>query len=93
MAHDSQPLSVNGLAEQCRARASRPPVRRHRTTIYRTAKRLTAQAEGSSAGVYWTAEQIADWHPDDFEAIGERLSLTGVSAMAIRGELCFSCDS
>jgi len=92
MTHDSQPISVNGLAQQCRDRASQSPVRRHRTTIYRTAKRLTAQAEGSSAGVYWTAEQIAAWHADDFDALGARLSLAGVSAMAIRGELCFSCD-
>lgn len=93
MTHDSRPLSVSELAQQCRARAVRPPARRHRTTIYRTAKRLTAQAEGCSAGVYWTAEQIAAWHPDDFDALGECLALTGVSAMAIRGELCFSCDS
>ncbi|MEA8592102.1 hypothetical protein PZT57_26010 [Pseudomonas aeruginosa] len=93
MTYDSQPLSVSELAQQCRARAERPPARLHRTTIYRTAKRLTAQAEGSSAGVYWTAEQVATWHPADFDALGERLSLTGVSAMAIRGELCFSCDS
>lgn len=42
MTHDNRPLSVNGLAQQCRDRAAQP-VRRHRTTIYRTAQRLTAQ--------------------------------------------------
>lgn len=87
MTHDNRPLSVNGLAQQCRDRAAQP-VRRHRTTIYRTAQRLTVPAEGSSAGVYWSAEQIAAWHPDDFDALGERLSLAGVSAMTICGELC-----
>lgn len=54
---------------------------------------ITTSRKPALAGVYWTAEQVATWHHTDFVALGERLSLTGVSAMAIRGELCFSCDS
>lgn len=92
MMQDSQPLSVNGFAQQCRDRAAQPPVRRHRTTIARTAQRLTAQAEGSSGGVYWAADQLATWHPEDLDALGERLTDTGVSAMVIHGELCFHCE-
>lgn len=92
MTHDSQPLSVNALAQQCRDRAAQPPIRRHRTTIARTAKRLAVQAEASSGGVYWSADKLASWHPDDFYALGERLEGTGVSAMAIHGELCFGCE-
>lgn len=67
--------------------------RRHRTTIYRTAQRLTRQAEACSAGIYWTAAQVAAWHPDDFAALGERLAAAGIGAMRIRGELCFCADS
>ncbi|MNM49759.1 hypothetical protein D3C81_607700 [compost metagenome] len=67
--------------------------RRHRTTICRTAQRLTRQAEGCSAGIYWTREQVAAWHPDDFDALGARLSAAGVQALEIRGELCFHVES
>ncbi|HFK2002882.1 TPA: hypothetical protein ACGW3W_002177 [Pseudomonas aeruginosa] len=67
--------------------------RRHRTTIYRTAQRLTRQAEGCSAGIYWTPEQVAAWHPDDFAVLGVRLAATGIGAMRIRGELCFCADN
>ncbi|HEK4046065.1 TPA: hypothetical protein ACRN02_006786 [Pseudomonas aeruginosa] len=66
--------------------------RRHRTTIYRTAQRLIRQAEGCSAGVYWTSAQVADWHPEDFAALGVRLAGAGIGAMRIRGELCFCAD-
>jgi hypothetical protein len=68
------------------------PKRRHRTTIYRTAQRLARQAEGCSAGVYWTQAQVAAWHPDDFEALGARLTAAGIQAMTIRGELCFHVE-
>lgn len=90
--HDRQPLGVTGFAQQCRDRAPQPPVRRHRTTIARTAQRLAGQAEASSGGVYWTADQLATWHPDDLDALGDRLAGTGVSAMVIRDELCFGCE-
>jgi hypothetical protein len=53
--------------------------------------KLKRDYTGSSAGVYWTADQLATWHPDDFDILGERLAATGVSAMAIHGELCFGC--
>lgn len=66
-----------------------PRTHRHRTTIYRTAHRLTRQAEASIAGVYWTPAQVADWHPDDLATLGSRLAVAGIVVMRIRGELCF----
>lgn len=93
MSHDSEVLSYTQLVQRLRERAPALPTPRHRTTIYRTARRLIAQAEGSSAGVYWTPEQIAAWHPDDFHALCERVGAAGVQGMDIRGELNFSCDS
>lgn len=56
-------------------------VRRHRTTIYRTAQRLARQAEACSAGIYWTPAQVAAWHPADFDALGVRLAAAGIGAM------------
>ena len=58
----------------------------------RTVQRLARQAEGCSAGVYWTQAQVAEWHPDDFEALGARLTAAGIQAMTIRGELCFHVE-
>lgn len=69
------------------------PARRHRTTVYRAAKRLIAQVEGSSAGIWWTPEQIAAWHPQDFDALCDRVSAAGVHGLDIHGELVFGCDS
>lgn len=75
------------------------PKRKHRTTIYRAAQRLSRQAEGCSAGVYWTAEQVAAWHPQDLDALAERVGREGVGAMTVRadmrdilGAICWSCD-
>lgn len=93
MSHNSEALSYQQLVQRHRERAPALPARRHRTTIYRAARRLVAQAEGSSAGVYWTPAQIASWHPDDFHALCERVGAAGVQGMDIRGELNFSCDS
>jgi hypothetical protein len=92
MSYDSDPLSLNSLVQLHRDLAPKPPARRHRTTVYRTAKRLIAQTEYSSAGIYWTPEQIAAWHPDDFHQLCERVGAAGVQGMDIRGELCFHCE-
>ncbi|BAW27529.1 hypothetical protein [Pseudomonas putida] len=91
MSTDDKPLSLNSLVALRRS-LDPEPAKRHRTTIYRAAKRLVAAAEGSSAGVYWTPEQIAAWHPEDFDQLCERVVAAGVMGMDIRGELNFSCD-
>jgi hypothetical protein len=92
MSHESQYLPFAQLV-QFRRDVSPEPPRRHRTTVYRVAQRLIARVEGSSAGIYWTPEQVAAWHPDDFEALCTRLGAAGVQGMDIMGELNFSCDS
>lgn len=68
------------------------PPRKHRTTIYRTAKRIVQRAEGSSGGFYWTQKQIKEWHPDDLTALVQRVSSQDVQSMMIRGELCWHCE-
>ena len=92
MSYDSDTPSLNTLVQRCRDRAEQPPARRHRTTVYRTAKRLIAQAEYSSAGIYWTPEEIAGWHPEDFDKLCERVASAGVQGMTLRGELCFHVE-
>lgn len=92
MTNDSEHPSYRQLVQQLRDRTAQQPAKRHRTTIYRTAQKLVQGAEGCSGGVYWTPEQIASWHPDDFHALSERVGAAGVRGMDIRGELCFSCD-
>ncbi|WP_249352775.1 hypothetical protein [Pseudomonas asiatica] len=91
MIHESQYPSFNSQL-QLRRLLDPEPVRRHRTTVYCAAQRLIAQAEGSSAGIYWTAEQVAAWHPQDFDALCERVGVAGVQGMEILGELNFSVD-
>ena len=68
------------------------PDRKHRSTIYRTAKRLVQRAEGCSGGVYWTQGEIDKWHPDDLADLVRRVSAQDVQSMMIRGELCWHCE-
>lgn len=72
--------------------ADKQPPRRHRTTIYRTAKRIVQRAEGGSGGYYWTQNQINAWHPDDLAALVQRVSSQDVQSMMIRDELCWHCE-
>lgn len=92
MSQESLYLPFEQLLQACRD-ISPEPARRHRTTVYRAAQRLIARVEGSSAGIYWTPEQVAAWHPQDFDALCVRLGAAGVQGMDIMGELNFSCDS
>jgi len=66
--------------------------RKHRTTIFRAARRLIQQAEGCSAGIYWGRRELDTWHPDDFDALAVRVSAAGVQCLEIRGELCFHVE-
>lgn len=68
------------------------PPRKHRSTIYRTAKRLTASLEGGSAGIYWPPEQLATWHRDDLGAVANLAERAGVQTMMLRGELCWHLE-
>lgn len=92
MSLDSQYPSYKQLV-QYRRDMNPEPARRHRTTIYRAARRLIAQVEGSSGGIWWTPEQIAAWHPQDFDALCERVGAAGVQGMDAFGELNFGVEN
>ncbi|MCK2122057.1 hypothetical protein [Pseudomonas sp. PNPG3] len=92
MSTESQYPSYKQLV-QYRRDTNPEPARRHRTTIYRAAQRLIAQAEGSSGGIWWTPEQIAAWHPQDFEALCDRVGAAGVQGLDAFGELNFGVEN
>lgn len=92
MIEEVETLRLSDLVQRCRERAAQPPVKRSRRTIVRHAQQVIDGAERCSGGVYWTPERIAAYHPDDFEALCERIGAAGVQGMSLRGELCFHCE-
>lgn len=74
------------------AEVSEQPKRKHRSTLYRTARRLISQCHGGHAGIYWPREKLATWNDDDLVAVAAIAARADVHTMMIRGELCWHME-